>query len=256
MSAFLANAGDLTILLTLALVSAGTALGVAELTHRAFFATRLDEIDPHSKLLELVHGSFLAFIAFMLAISVTEVRSNFGKADDSVSREAMHIASLDREIGVNDAAWVAETRPLLRRYVEQVATAEWPRLATATPSLDPEVQDTLNRLRARLRQVPASESTRNALLARHDTIELDRAIRYEHATRSVPRVFWVLIGGFLLGAMAMNGRYGQTVLTRVLVALHFTAIGLAMALILILDAPFRGETSISPAPLLEAVKRI
>ncbi len=256
MSSFLANASDLVVLLTLALVSVGTALGIAALAHRFFFASRVDEIDPHSKLLDLVHGSLLAFITFMLAISVTEVRSNFGKADDAVSREATHIASLDREIGEFDPAWVAETRPLLRRYVEQVASNEWPRLAAPKPSLAPEAQTTLDELLGQLRQVPASESSRNALLARHDTIELDRAIRYEHATRSVPRVFWLLIGGFLVGAMMMNGRYGQSFLTRTLITIHFSAIGLSLALILILDAPFRGETSISPAPLVQAVRRI
>jgi len=66
-------------------------------------------------------------------------------------------------------------------------------------------------LRGRLRRVPANESTRHSLLVRHDTIEVDRSIRYEHATRAVPRIFWTLIGGFLVGAMVMNGRYRQTV---------------------------------------------
>lgn len=255
MSAFLADANDFVVLTLLAVVLAALALGIAELTHRTFYAARFDDIDPHSKLFELVHGSLLAFVAFMLAISVTEVRSNYGKADDAVSREAMHIASLDREIGEQDPAWVAETRPLLRRYVEIVAEVEWPRLAASRPSLAPEAQTVLDELRGRLRRVPASESTRHSLIVRHDTIEVDRSIRYEHATRAVPRIFWTLIGGFLLGAMVMNGRYRQTSLTRGLVAVHFAAIGLAVALILILDAPFRGETSISPAPLVDAVKR-
>ena len=70
MSSFLANASDLVVLLTLALVSVGTALGIAALAHRFFFAPRTDEIDPHAKLLDLVHASLLAFIAFMLAISL------------------------------------------------------------------------------------------------------------------------------------------------------------------------------------------
>lgn len=254
MSNFLANASDLTVLLLFAGSLAVFALGVAEITHRFFFGPRAAEVEADTKLLDLVHGSLLAFIAFMLAISVTDVRSNFGKADDAVAREAMHLAAFDREIGEYDPAWSVPARALLQRYVAAVTTEEWPRLAAATPDLAPGVQAILDELRATLRRVPASDATRNALFAHHDRLELDRSGRYENATRSVPRVFWVLIGGFLLGAMAMNGRYRPSALSRGLIATHFAAIGLCVALILILDAPFRGETSISPAPLTTALR--
>jgi hypothetical protein len=248
------QASDLVVLTLLASISAAMAIGLAELAHRFLFASRLDEVDPHSKQFEVVHGSLLAFIAFMLAISVTEVRSNFGKADDAVSREGMHVASFARDLGEQDAAWAGEARALLARYVEVVTTDEWARLGAIEPSLSPDAQVLLDRLRGKLRDLKAGEATRASLFSRHDALELDRSIRYEHATRSIPRVFWLLIGGFLVGAMVMNGRYRQTFFTRTLVGVHFAAIGLSVALIVILDAPFRGETSIGPAPLVAALR--
>lgn len=251
----LGQASDLVVLTLLASIAAVMAVVVAELAHRFLFVRRLDEVDPHSKQFEVVHGSLLAFIAFMLAISVAEVRSNFGVADDAVSREGMHVASFARDIGEQETVWAGETLVLLRRYVEVVTTDEWPRLGAVEPRLSPEAQTLLDRLRGKLRDLKVSDVTRSALFARHDALELDRAIRFEHATRSIPRVFWLLIGGFLVGAMVMNGRYRQTFFTRTLVGVHFAAIGLSVALIVILDAPFRGETSIAPTPLVEAMKR-
>lgn len=251
----LGQASDLTVLTLLASISAAMAVAVAELAHRFLFVRRLHEVDPHSKQFEVVHGSLLAFIAFMLAISVAEVRSNFGVADDAVAREGMHVAVFARDLGEQDAAWANEARAQLARYVETVVHDEWARLGAVEPSLSPDAQMALDRLRGKLRDLRAGEATRAALFARHDALELDRSIRYEHATRSIPRVFWMLIGGFLIGAMLMNGRYRQTFFTRTLVAVHFAAIGLSVALIVILDAPFRGETSIAPTPLVEAMKR-
>jgi len=254
MSGFLASSSDLTVLLVIAGVLVALAIGVAEIAYRFFFTRHEHEIDPHAKLLDLVHSSLLAFIAFMLAISVTDVRTNFAKADDAVSREAMHIAAFDREISEQDAAWAASTRAQLRRYVEVVSGEEWALLAGSPPHLSAEAQKLLDRLREALRDVPANEAVRAVLRGHHDRLELDRSGRYENATRSVPRVFWVLIGGFLVGAMVMNGRYRPTVLTRTLIAIHFAAIGMCVSLILILDSPFRGETSIAPTELVQALR--
>ena len=256
MSDFLVRASDATILLVIAGMLVAVALGVAELVHRFFFAGLGEEIEHHAKLLDLVHSSLLAFVAFMLAISVSDVRTNFGKTDDAVAREGMLVAAFAREIGEQPADWAEPTRDLLRRYVQTVATDEWRRLGAAEPSLSPQAQTLLDDLRAALRRLAANEDTRRSLFERHDRLELARIARYENATRSVPRVFWVLIGGFLLGGMVMNGRYRPTVLTRSLIAGHFAAIGLCIALIFILDEPFRGETSVAPTPLVDTLRRI
>lgn len=253
MSGFLARSSDMTVLVMIAGVLVVVAIFVAEFTHRFFFTRHVHEIDQHGKLLDLVHSSLLAFIAFMLAISVTDVRANFAKADDAASREAMHIAAFDREISEQDPAWAVPTRALLRRYVEAVTGEEWTRLAGSPPSLSAEAQTHLDGLRQALHAVPAGEAIRTVLRDHHDRLESDRSGRYENATRSIPRVFWVLIGGFLFGSMVMNGRYRPTVLSRTLIAIHFAAIGMCVSLILILDAPFRGETSISPTEVIQAL---
>jgi hypothetical protein len=253
-SNFLSSASDIQVLCAVAGVLILSALAVAELAHRWIFVLHQEEAEKHAKLLDLVHSSLLAFIAFMLAISVTDVRGNFGKADDAASREAMQIASFDREIVEQDASWSAPTRALLGRYVHAIVEDEWPRLAASTPTLSPIAQSALDDLRSTLRRLPIRDDLRASMLVYYDRLELARIGRYENATRSIPRVFWVLIGGFLIGAMVMNGRYPPSGLTRTLVGIHFAAIGLSIAMILVLDAPFRGETSISSAPFEAALR--
>lgn len=256
MSAFLSGASDVLVLLSIAGVLIVSALVVAQVAHRLVFAAHAHahEAEAHAKLLDLVHSSLLAFLAFMLAISVADVRGNFGKADDAVSREAMQIAAFDREIAEQDAAWAEPARAILARYVRAVVEVEWPRLGVSPPSLAPEAQQALGELRSALRRAPIREEVRGRMLEHHDRLEVARMGRFENATRSIPQVFWVLIGGFLVGAMVMNGRYRQTSLTRTLVAVHFAAIGLSIALILVLDAPFRGETSIPATPIAGALR--
>jgi hypothetical protein len=52
--------------------------------------------------------------------------------------------------------------------------------------------------------------------------------------------------------MIMYGRDKLDAFGMTLIAFHVGAIGLVVALILVMDAPFRGETSVSPVALVRA----
>ena len=77
--------------------------------------------------------------------------------------------------------------------------------------------------------------------------------RLENATKSVTNVFWWIIFAFLLGAMAMNGRHSSDMVSTALIFLHMAGIGLVLALIVVMDQPFRGETSVPATPIAEAL---
>lgn len=251
---FLSTSGDLTVAFVIAVIAMLVSVAVAEIGHVVVFHRHGGIVEAHTRLLDIVHTSLLAFIAFMLAISVSGVQGNLGKADDGVSREGSHIATLDRDLRQLEAPWAEAIRGELHRYVDLVATEEWASLARAEPALSRNAQEALNGIRLRLRSPEIDAGNRRTLIEHFDRLEEDRAGRYESATRSIPRIFWILIDSFLIGAMVMNGRFRPTPLTRGLVALHFAAIGLCVAMILIIDAPFRGQTSISPAAIVNAVR--
>ena len=92
----LANSSDAVILLSGVVATAVLALIVAVISRKLLFSRNDEALEGHSKLAEVVHGSLLAFSVFVLALVLTEVRSNLGKADDLELREASLIARLTR----------------------------------------------------------------------------------------------------------------------------------------------------------------
>ena len=85
-------------------------------------------------------------------------------------------------------------------------------------------------------------------------ISSNRIQRLAEATKSIPFIFWVIIVTFVGAAAFMNGRnslhrYGVHVMI-----LHMAAIGMVVALILIVDNPFRGSTSVDPSIIGQALE--
>jgi hypothetical protein len=95
---FVANSSDAVILAVGVVSTAGLALALALISRRLLFSPHDEAFESHSKLADVVHGSLLAFSVFVLALVLTEVRSNLGKADDAELREASIIARLVRDL--------------------------------------------------------------------------------------------------------------------------------------------------------------
>ena len=89
---------DAAILIVGATTTALVALAVAWFARRFWFLPHGEAIEPHGKLADLVHGSLLAFTVFVLALVLSDVRANLGRADDAALREGSVFARLDREL--------------------------------------------------------------------------------------------------------------------------------------------------------------
>jgi uncharacterized protein DUF4239 len=251
----IANSSDGVILAGGVVFTAGLALVIALISRRLLFSPHDEAFESHSKLADMVHGSLLAFSVFVLALVLTEVRSNLGKADDAELREASVVARLVRDLqtlGTEDAATASER---VKDYVRSAVTAEWRMLAQHNPLLSDETDRALASLVAQVNTVAADHpEAATALRAYLDKLEDLRQSRLESATKSVPPVFWWVMAVFIVGAMIMNGRHKLDAFGMTLVAFHMGAIGLVVALILVMDAPFRGETSVSPTSLVRAAR--
>jgi hypothetical protein len=245
---------DGLILLAGASTTAATSVAVALLARRTLFLPAQERISEHAKLADIVHSSLLAFAVFVLALVLTDVRANMGKADDTVLREASTLSRLDRELELIGGPAATAERERLRDYVSEIVTREWPSLGKAEPTLSSDVTTTMTALIGGIRAiVSANPETAGTLAALLDKLDDLRQTRLESATRTVPAIFWWLIGVFLLGAMVLNGRHPIDPASLSLITLHMAAIGLVIAFIVVMDEPFRGESSIHPTPILHAL---
>jgi hypothetical protein len=248
-----AKSSDLRILMSLTGGCAVLALALAALADKALFARYAKSFEAHARLADLVHSSLLAFSVFVLALVLSDVRSHFGKAEDASLREAAVVSRLDRELANLPNAEAQESRARLKAYVKTVAKSEWPSLAKADPELSPVAEQNLAALFKSVQStVTATASAASTLHGLVDQLENARLGRFEAAEKTVPAVFWWAIVVFLVAAMIMNGRNKLGICSGSLITIHMAAIGLVMGLILILDAPFRGQTSVSAAAITRA----
>lgn len=241
---------DLTIMAFLAGLFGLAGLLISWLAHHVWFRFWPTRNREDHKMADTVQTSLLGFSAFVLALATTSVLANLSRVEEGALQEAGAIADLNRELtGLGAAA--LEARRALADYVKHVSTDEWSRLAAAEPSLSPLAASDLDRLWAEIRRLQRDTQrvppeVRDTLDKHQMTISTQRIQRLAEATKSLPPVFWFIILTFVGAASFMNGRntlhrYGVHLLV-----LHMAAIGLVIALIMIVDNPFRGTTSVSP----------
>jgi hypothetical protein len=231
---FIAVSTDATILGVGVAIAASAALVIALLSRRLLFHPNDRFMEDHGKLAEVVHNSL-------------------GRADDMELREASIIARLVRDLAALKTDTSTASVARVRDYVKSAVESEWKTLARHQPALS---ADTDRALTALVAQVYAaadeSPSSADTLRGYIERLEDARQTRLESATRTVPAVFWWVMGVFIIGGMIMNGRHKLDAFGLSLIAFHMGAVGLVVALILVMDSPFRGETSVSTAALTRA----
>lgn len=215
--------------------------------------------DEHRDLAENIEKSIFAFSIFVLALTLTDVRSNFSKASDNVIAEAFTIRQLANDIDLDTGEQRARERDTLLGYARMVVDDEWKTLAEAQPRLSPIATAYLADLRQLLREAierygrsPEVERVRKTI----DDLENQRQLRLQAATASSPVAFWVFTFILMVVGAIMTGRAPLEWRRAVVLFQYFGALGLIVALILILDRPFRGETSVSPQPIRSVIMQI
>lgn len=232
---------------------------ISFLSYRLWFQHWLKHSEFEDRLAETVHDSFIAIIAFVLALSIANEFDNYTKAKDLVRQEALEIYRIHREFSSVGPAGEEGLR-VLGAYARSVAEDEWPSLATRPSRLSPVTQDHLNALWRAVRTAQRElgepyENTRFDLSEYMLKLEELRESRLGAARNVIPAVFWVTIILFAVGESFLSGRRSVRRFGIQINVMHMAAIGLLMALILIFDNPFRGDTSVSSEIILEALKK-
>jgi hypothetical protein len=234
----------LTYLVAAAIHAVVAVLAVGERA-RSFKAVSPGMLPP----LGIIFGLFVAFTA-------AQVWNDTERANGAVNREASAL----RSVVILAASFPGEPevrlRALIRRYIEEAATQEWPMMArhTATLGINPRalgeaLQLTLALAPSNLGQQTAQREITTALESALDA----RRQRILTSRSEVNLVKWaclVLQAVCALLAIAVvhsDNRLASTI------AMGTFATGVAASVLLILahDRPFLGEISVGPQPLLQ-----
>lgn len=245
---------DLTQLALAAVLLGAIGAIVAYLSNILWFRRWPNRTAQEEKLADTAHTSLLGFAAFVLALAITNVVTNLAKTEDAVRLEGLQVRLLDRELASLETPAAAQARRALATYVADVASDEWPRLARRPNSLSPLAEKDLDEawtgVRATQRALgPDQTHVRDTLGLHMMQIEQSRIGRLAAATNSIPDVFWPVIFAFVVAASFMSGRNAHKTFGMQMNVLHMSAIGVVIALIMILDNPFRGDTSV-PSDLI------
>ena len=210
-------------------------------------------------LAETAHDSFIAIIAFVLALSIASEFDNYSQAKDLVRREALEIARIERQLVALGPAG-ENGLSALRAYAQSVVADEWDSLARRPSSLSPVTQERFNELWSAIRAIQhgLGEPFENARFDLSDYIMKLEEVRNDRlgaARDRIPVVFWVTMLLFVTGESVLSGRRHVRRFGIQINIMHMSAIGLLMALILIFDNPFRGDTSVSLDAILDALKK-
>jgi hypothetical protein len=198
----------------------------------------------------LLFGLLVGFLA-------AQVWSDSGRAQLAVDREASALRSVVLLMEAYPGEPEAQMRVLLRRYIEESVTEEWPAMARgdATLTVIPVALD--RALRLGLNLTPRTEGQKTAqreIVASVQTAFDARRQRIILSESSVNWVKWtgvILVGIFTLIAIAFV-QSGNRLAAALALWLFASAMACSLVLIASQDRPFSGEFRIRP-DLLEQV---
>ena len=211
------------------------------------------------ELFENVERSIFAFLVFLLAITLGDVRATFSKAEDSVVNECLEIRQYVHLLDLQRTPFTETQKQQLNTYLKAVVTDEWRSLSQATPTLSDEAERAISSLRGSVRtnvQESGMTAYSDKIMTSLSKLENSRLLRYQLATASSPRIFWVYIAMMLLLACVITGRTRLDLRRFAVMATYFGALGMVIGLIMILEQPFRGETSVSSVPFRQVMQQI
>jgi hypothetical protein len=202
----------------------------------------------------LLLSAFTLYFAVLLALLSVAVYENYGRAQDTIGREASSIITLYRDFSGYPEPQRTALRDALRRYVEEEAGPGWREQERGQVSdrgtlLVDELDSRLTSFRP--------DQTGQDLLHREALRTFDEFIDRRHARiqasrTSVPAVMWyVVILGAVLNVLVL-WLFDLTRTTHFILGGVLTLfIGVVIYMVAVLDQPFRGVHGLEPVDLVE-----
>ena len=205
-----------------------------------------------SVLMALIGTVYAVVVGFV----VVTLWTTFDRADETTRQEAGALLDVYRQNTALSFRTASDTQRAVREYATLVIDDKWPRMADGEASR--KAERAALRLFDVFREYEPRTGAESVLLAesnsRYNDFLAARRSRITLAAAGLPGVFWaaIILGAFVtIGFTVFFGQpsaRAQLAMTGALAA----SVGLMLALTLLLNHPFTGQLSVSPAPF-EAV---
>jgi len=199
----------------------------------------------------------ITLTGLVLAFSLLQVQTNFREVSTLVAQEADTLDLAARELQQIGTAEALAVRGQLIAYGEAIVTQEWPLLASGRHSapVDGLYAALLRSAGAPVLAGAGQQTVYNDLIRNLDLLGNLRDERVAAAVR-LPGPFWLTIWAMTAVCVLLAASVPATFADRLATLLPAAALGLLIALVIIIDVPFEGEFSVRPTAMRHVLSEL
>ncbi|MEU8499827.1 DUF4239 domain-containing protein [Streptomyces lavendulae] len=210
----------------------------------------------HNDMVGVTLGMFGAIYGIILAFVIVTLWTQLEDTQTIVASEATNAALITRDAGAFPQPVRARLDAAVSGYVHAVVEDQWPRMRAGNPSYgatESHLQDAFRALQTYDPHGQAEQVFYEQAVGHLNDIASQRRARLTMARRELPPLLQALAFGGALVLIPLTFLYG---LRKLRVQVLFVAsvaglVGFSLLLVFVLDRPFSGDLSVSPAPYRE-----
>ncbi|WP_426405097.1 hypothetical protein ACN9M0_37360 [Streptomyces sp. R-07] len=210
----------------------------------------------HNDMVGVTLGMFGAIYGIILAFVIVTLWTQLDGTQTIVASEATDTALIARDAAAFPPPVRADLDSALSGYVHAVVEDQWPRMRDGQPSYGATEAHLVNAfevLQAYDPKSPREEVFYEQAVTHLNGVAAQRRARLNMAEQELPPLLQVLAFGGAIVLVPLTFLYGMRKLRIQLLFVASVAglIGFSLLLVFVLDRPFAGELSVSPAPYRE-----
>ncbi|MFD5328220.1 DUF4239 domain-containing protein [Streptomyces sp. NPDC127092] len=210
----------------------------------------------HNDMVGVTLGMFGAIYGIILAFVIVTLWTQLENTQTIVAAEATDAALIARDAAAFPPPVRAGVDAALSDYVHSVVEDQWPRMRAGEPSYGAtanKLQSVYDVLQAYEPKTAREEVFYEEAVGHLDDVASQRRARLTMAEQQLPPLLQVLAFGGALVLIPLTFLYGMRKLRIQLLFVASVAalIGFSLLLVVVLDRPFAGELSVTPAPYKE-----
>jgi hypothetical protein len=251
---FLQNLGDAATFFVVTATLVVCALLLPWLRQRLGLSVRKEVMDGASDAFKAVVSSLI----FVLAFALYQVQANFRDAEQLVNKEANQLNTMDRLLLRYGSPEASAARSLVEQYANTEIRVEWPLLQHdgRSDEVDTLYEKLASLVRALEPSSPRQMGQFNDMQRSLDEMADVREARLAMTQTSLPSLYWAMITGLLVLLAILVTITHATQDKQLSHAGLACAVGLLLSLVVIIDGPFKGQTSVGPTAISRVLKVI